>query len=138
MSDLMPTRFERGEAPVRENLSPYPFSTLDTDDQISIYFELYNLALDEKGKCRYAVEYTVIRPKEDGGLFFGLFGGDSRAETRTKITHQGDSSREEEFIQIDLSEWKDVTEGDLSINVQVTDKVSGKKVQRSITFTTAD
>lgn len=138
MSDLMPTQFEQGEAPVRENLSPYPFSTLDADEQISIYFELYNLALDEEGRSRYAVEYTVVRPKEDGGLFFGLFGGDGQAETRTKVTHQGDSSREEEFVQIDLSEWKDVTEGDLSISVQVTDKVTGKKAQRSIAFTTAD
>jgi len=138
MSDLMPTQFEQGEAPVRENLSPYPFSTLDADEQISIYFELYNLALDKQGRSKYAVEYTVVRPKEDGGLFFGLFGGDGQAETRTKVTHQGDSSREEEFVQIDLSEWKDLTEGDLSISVQVTDKVTGKKAQRSIAFTTAD
>lgn len=138
MSDLMPTQFEQGEAPVKENLSPYPFSTLDADEQISIYFELYNLALNKQGRSKYAVEYTVVRPKENDGLFFGLFGGDDQEETRTKVIHQGDSSREEEFVQIDLSEWKDVKEGNLSISVQVTDQVAGKKAQRSIVFTTAD
>jgi hypothetical protein len=136
MSDLMPSQTEQNEAPVKENLSPYPFTTLDSDEQISIYFELYNLAIDEEGRSRYTVEYEVVRPKEDSGPFFGLFEGDDRAETRTQVTYQGDGSREEEFIQIDLNEWEDVTEGELSISVQVRDEVAGKKGQRSISFTT--
>jgi len=138
MSDLMPSQTEQNEAPVKENLSPYPFTTLDSDEQISIYFELYNLTIDEEGRSRYTVEYEVVRPKEDNGPFFGLFEGEDRAETRTQVTYQGDGSREEEFIQIDLNEWEDVTDGELSISVQVRDEVAGKKVRRSISFTTTE
>lgn len=136
MSDLMPCRLEQGKSPVKQHLSLYPFSTLDSDGQISIYFELYNLALDENGRSRYTIEYEVVRPEEDGGLFLGLFGGDDRNRTRTTVTQQGGRSSTEEFIQIDLDEKGEVGKGDLSISVRVTDKITGKTSHRSISFTT--
>ncbi|MFB6274369.1 MAG: hypothetical protein ABEL51_15915 [Salinibacter sp.] len=134
----MPCRLEQSKPPGRKNFSFYPFSTLDSEGQISIYFELYNLALGENDRSKYTVEYEVVRPEEDGGVFFGLFGGDGRTRTRTTVTHQGDRSRTEEFIQIDFDEQEDVGKGQLSVNVRVTDKITGRTSHRSISFTTTD
>jgi len=133
MSDLMPGRLQDGEAPRKENLEPYPFSSLSSDAQITLYFELYNLALDGDRKSKYTIEYSVTQASGGGGVF-GLFGGDERTETQTRFTYQGRSSRVEELIKLDLEKWDDIGNQPLTIAVRVTDEISGKQAERTIRF----
>lgn len=133
MSDLMPGRLPAGEAPRKENIEPYPFSSLGEDAQITLYFELYNLALGDGEKTKYTVEYSVTQAEEDGGII-GLFEDDDRTETQTRFTYQGQSPRTEEFVKLDLEKWDDTEGQPLTIAVRVRDEISGKQAKRTIRF----
>jgi len=139
MSDLMPVQMKEGQAPVKRSLTPYPFRSLPEGERmLSLYFELYNLSLGEQERSKYTIEYTVERPKESGGFFKRLFGGEERTETRTELTYEGESRRAEEFIQLDLGEWEEGAAGPVTVTVRVTDEITGRQAQRTVSFDTED
>jgi len=138
MSDLVPVSPETVDgAPFAEDGvigRPYPFKTLDPEEPLGLYFEVYNLSYDDTDRTRYAVEYAVERTVPKGGLA-GLFGGDATKTTATTTAGAGKGRTTREYLELDLSDWDQAQT--LTIVVRVTDKVTGETVHRTIPFDAA-
>ena len=108
---------------------PYPSSRITPDTPVMLYFELYHLAYTEEDLTRYSIEYT-IQEKRNGGLRLGR---KRQAATSFKSTQEGTERSTFEQLVIDLSEWRD--NGDIDITVTVTDEVTQQQVSRSLSYT---
>jgi len=118
-----------------DNAISYPFEQVRTEADLALTFQAYHLGLDESGRTRYTVSYGARQETDDGG-FLGLFGGDDEKETRTTTTYEGDGRRTDEYIVLNLDDFTDETSGTIDVTVTLTDKVTGRQVERSISIET--
>ena len=137
MSDLRPMVLSGGADPQGGNFVEdamlYPFARIVPDASLLLYFEIYHLGLGRDGRGRYLIEYEVQRRTEGEGIR-GLFGGADEQSTSTKTTYTTNTRSTEEFILLDLGEWKTGREGRLNIIVRVTDETTGQQAERLISF----
>ena len=134
MSDLVPVVAYEGEDLLADDLyrrRPYPFRHIAPDVKLGFYFEIYHLNYADE-ETRYTVAYEV-NTKRKRGLLKRLFGGERDDRTGARTTYTGNARKAEEFILIDLSEWRQ-RDGELEITVRVTDETTGAEVARSIEF----
>lgn len=94
--------FLRGDLAIK----PYPFTEINHQEPIYVYFEIYNLLFDEHGETRYNVEYQLKNQKAKG-LFAKLnpFGGKSKKVTVTDL-RSGRQRQEPTYLQLDFSRLK--------------------------------
>jgi GWxTD domain-containing protein len=135
MSDLLPgTLSDQGPADSlglagEMAITPYPLPIIRPDMRLTLYFELYDLAIGPGDQAEYTVSYEVERVDE-GGLF-QLF--QERAErTTAETTYQSAGRRASEYIQLDLRRIEDADR--VKVTVRVTDAVSGQQATRSLQF----
>jgi GWxTD domain-containing protein len=114
---------------------PYPFSMLDPDMRLGVYLEAYHLRFDADDRTRYTVEYTVRREVPREGVA-GLFGATRTETTATRMTNRGRSQTAAEYLEVDLSDFKDATA--LVLIVRVTDAVTGASAHRVLPFRVDD
>ena len=135
MSDLVPVSPETVDGATFDDAGvvgrPYPFESLDPDDPLGLYFEIYNLTFDDADRTRYTVEYAVERTVPKGGLA-GLFGRDDTTTTTTATTGSSAHRTTREYLELDLSDWTEATS--LTLVVRVTDEVTGQTTHRAIPF----
>jgi len=143
MSDILPTldislRFP--DAPIaRENLSiiPNPHRAFLLEQSIYIYYEIYNLLLDDfPGNSDYTVEYKLRLLEEDRPWIVDfvrkLVVNEKQDQGVTsKFTTRGAKRNESQFIRIDHSIKKP---GPYELQVKITDNLSGKSVEKSVTL----
>jgi tetratricopeptide (TPR) repeat protein len=103
-----------------------PFHRAAIDQPVHVYFELYNLALDENDVARYEVTYR-IEPVEEGGLL-GFLGRDEPALS-VSAGFEDDTPSPIVFSQIDVRE---LDAGTYTLVVRVTDATSGEAFERRL------
>ncbi len=132
-----PGKFTRG----RLDVMPLPSRTFLGNQPAFVYYEIYNLAKGADGKKHYKVDFTIEADKLDRNIaskivasFGGLVG---KKEDKGKITltfdKEGDAESivEAEYVSIDIS---DSPPGRYTLNILVTDAVSGKVITRTNEF----
>ena len=119
-------------ADVLDAATLYPFDRLEKQTPLLLYFEVYHLAFGSDDQTQYTVAYEVRRTKGQGGLL--RFLGGPRDEGATAETdYTGASRTAKESILLDFSEWEG--RGALDITVRVTDRVTGRRVERTMPMT---
>lgn len=112
-----------------------PFGRIKADGPIVLNFEVYHLAFGPEDRTRYTVEYTADYETEAGGLA-GLFGATEQQSTSTSSTYRGSERRTSEYNLLELSEMEGLSgPTPVTITVRVTDEVTGRSAERSISFT---
>lgn len=144
ISDLLPGRLRTasGESeepdttrigPAGMAFTPYPFSRIQTDQPLALYFEIYNLTYGPEDRTQYTISYELEQKKE-GGVFQLFRDETTKTETTTEV--EGTSRRTDEIIELDLTEAAGADQ--LRIFVRVTDEVTGQTMKRSLTFDVVD
>jgi hypothetical protein len=106
---------------------PNPDREFATHDAVQLYYEVYNLQVDDDQ--RTAFEVSHILSKKGGKKLFGLFGGGDKNRISIEETHEGDSSVSREHIGFDVSRLE---AGDYELEVVIRDKVAGSEVKRAV------
>ncbi len=108
------------------SISPAPWSVVEGDDPIYLYFETYNLEMSA-GKSSYEVE-AVLAPKDLSTgvkkVFKNIFGKEKGVSVQYE--REGSVANENEFLIMDASEQ---APGLYSITLKVTDRLTGKTVE---------
>jgi len=107
----------------------YPFDTLEKQTPLLLYFEVYHLAFGPDDQTQYTVAYAVRRKKGRGGLLRFL-GGPEEEGAAAQTDYTGLSRTAKEAILLDFTDWQG--RGALEITVRVTDRVTGRRVERTI------
>ena len=94
---------------------------------VHLYYELYNLALDEAGRTSYtrAVELRPINPPRRGPL--GLFGRSRRPALTLQTEQNGEVASPVEYFEIDMTS---VPPGAYTLVLRVTDRNSREVRER--------
>ncbi len=113
---------------------PHPLRVYKKAFPIPIYFETYNLALDERGTTSYTVEYKVIPHSREKKNFWERF-----EETRPVVSSSYDASGygmdEPHYFRLGTENlWK----GSFDILITVYDKISLATTYRKATFSIID
>ncbi|MBL7994974.1 GWxTD domain-containing protein [bacterium] len=105
---------------------PNPAGSSPKSKPLTIYYEIYDLTLDNEGRSSYEVSYT-IDSKSKKNFFAKLFSGNSRISSTTLKT--GASTLEREYIAFDISE---LPVGEASLKVTVKDMHSMRDAISSV------
>ncbi len=114
---------------VRRNLSiqPAPWSVFGVDQPIYLYFEVYNLEMDEDGTSRYDIEATLT-PKEDGnavGRTVGRLLGRDTEGVSVRLPITVPSETDGQFLILSAENQEP---GLYLLSVKIRDTVSGDTV----------
>lgn len=110
-------------------LAPNPHRNFDRQKPVSLYFEIYNLALDKSNKAAFTIEYTVqlLEKKKSGlGKITGVFGGGTKSKISLSAEREGESATAIETIALDLSKAEP---GEFELTVVVTDRHNKKEAK---------
>jgi GWxTD domain-containing protein len=116
---------------------PHTGGIIDKDNDIFVYFEIYNLSLDSDGNARYKVDYTVKKRNPDDEKkekIFDVLGHE--------IKNKKDKNIEKEIITISATEitkkkdsfsWtsvdmKNLSSGLYDFSIRITDLISNESV----------
>jgi hypothetical protein len=126
---------------VKNDLSimPYPFSRVMNTKPLHLYFEVYNLKLNEENKANYEVSYILktIRAERNfwqktvGGIP-RLFSNQDKNIISTTVQREGDSATAFEYISFDL---RNLARGLTELRVKVTDTNNNQSTENAIEFT---
>jgi GWxTD domain-containing protein len=112
---------------------PYTFRQHNRRSPITVYYEIYNLKLDEKGKSKYRIDYKITSlTQKEGGLkklfrtIGKLFGAGKIGSITASYDREGAQRDEQEYISFDLQK---MPPGIVQIAVSVTDLLSGQKAE---------
>jgi GWxTD domain-containing protein len=113
---------------------PLPSRSFRKGNPFNLYYEIYNLALNEFGQTSYEVRYTVDQQIRKGEGVFGALGSifkramtDREPQVSIGYEATGDSVDEPVYLEIETKEMKP---GYNRLTVLVTDQVSGRVVKR--------
>ncbi len=114
---------------------PNPAAGIVKTKPLWIYYEIYNLTLNNESKSSYQVSYS-IKMSETSQSFIsavtGLFSSRQAAGTSTITMKEGKSMHEKEYIAFDVSE---LPKGIATLDVLVKDLISGHETVSSINIT---
>jgi GWxTD domain-containing protein len=114
---------------------PNPAVGIVKTKPLTVYYEIYNLALNKDGKSSYQVSYS-IKMLETNQSFLssiaGVFSSKKESSTSSVTVKEGKSSVEREYIGFDISE---LPKGVASLEIKVKDLSSGKESSRKINLT---
>ncbi|KAB2881409.1 GWxTD domain-containing protein [bacterium] len=117
---------------------PNPAAGLLKNKPLTVYYEIYNLTLNNDGKSSYQISYS-IKMAEGGQGFLkaitGVFGNKQEASTSSITTKEGKSTTEKEYIGFDISE---LPTGVATLEVKVKDLNSSKESSSVINLTILD
>lgn len=136
MSDLVPVLHQSNRSLAsldRGPEQPYPFEQLSEGNQLALYFEVYHLQRDQRGKTRHTVEYEVHRRTEQNRLET-LLQGTEEKQTSVSTPREGQRRRVREYIVIDPENWTVDESAKVRVTVTVRDEKTGQKVSRDVQF----
>jgi len=128
-SGLRQADFSESDTRDKLEMLPYPFSTIPKNEPLLLYFEIYNLNLNQNGNTRYTLTYSIVKKELNisgllGGLVKRLIDVVTQDPENILISTERTGSLTEvhELIALDLSS---LDESDMTITVQIEDNVSG-------------
>ncbi len=112
---------------------PHPLSRYRKPVGIPVYFEVYNLFNDQNGSASYTVEYRIVSRQLKKAGFWGLF---KRAKPLFDISSsfQAACRGGRDQVHIDIGS-DNFDKGEYTLNVIITDNLSGNKAEREADFT---
>jgi len=123
-----PSPFNRGPLEV----VPHPTRRYGKSESIPVYFEVYNLNVDEGNLASYEVEYEVTsRSTKQSGLW-GLFRADGSVidiSTSFSVTTHGS----QDVVHISLGS-DDFLEGEFALRIRIQDDLSKAEADREVVF----
>ena len=113
---------------------PNPAAGILKTKPLTVYYEIYNLTLNNEGKSSYQISYSIkMADNQDFlGKIKGVFSGKSEASTSSITTKEGKSTTEREYIGFDISE---LPTGVASLEIKVKDLNSLKESSSTINMT---
>lgn len=106
-----------------------PSTTIWKADALKVYFEAYHLRLHENGKAQYSLDIRVFELNRNGGRY-------KRQEMISSIfDYQANGRTAKDTFGVSIA---NLDKGEYEIEIEVTDKLSGKKGRRSARFTVMD
>lgn len=105
----------------------YPSPFIRADAPLLLYFEIYHLNFGSDDRTNYTIAYEIERSK--GG---GLLGRRKGERTSFSSSQKGTDRNTRERLLLDLRDMRGV--GTIEIRLQVTDEISGQRVERTISF----
>ncbi len=140
-SDISENIDNLNQSIVKRNLKimPYPFSLVMKAKPIHLYFEIYNLGLDQENKSNFVIDYRLKTLKATRSLWQKTIGSIPKIFSRneknmitTTIQREGDQDIAFEYISFDL---KNLEPGLLELQVEITDLNRQQKAKSSTEFT---
>ncbi len=130
------SRRTRGFVKGKLYVEPYPYLYVPHNKALNLYFEVYNLTRDGRGRTSYRVEYRLIGEKSGSGLLSVLgsinpFKRGEKTSSSTAYTRQGEATDTVERIRFDFSQLR---LGLYTLRVRVTDNNSGQAAEASRRF----
>ena len=128
-----PDKFTKGGLQV----IPIPTRTFGGNQSVFVYYEIYNLELDEFDQTRYKVEYTIGPRDSSGRKAEGVISRLVRVFTSEKrqiavgYEQLGDGRSEKTYMELDLSS---TSSGKHWLKVEVTDLKTGQTTFRETSF----
>lgn len=126
---------------IKNNLSilPYPFTRVMRSRPIHLYFEIYNLSLDDRHRSDYEVNYTLTTIQPERSFWDRTFGGIARMfysrpgnQISTQVRREGESDNAFEYISFDLN---NLSRGLVELKIRVTDLHNQQFAESAIQFT---
>jgi GWxTD domain-containing protein len=111
---------------------PNPLARCPLNRSLYLYFEVYNLTKDEKGKTAYTAEYQLTSLELEKPFLARLLTANKKTSITVPSEREGNEDWSPEYVAIDVSELEP---GKYQLQVKLTDKVAKKSVLRSITAT---
>lgn len=122
----------------RFNVTPYPFFGVNGAQPISVYFEIYNLAITPDFATRYEISLTMEQKTQDGKFalaqlnsFGRIFSRGNSQQIETSYQREGNSRTSAEFIALDLSA---LPSGSSRLTITVKDLNLGSEARSTIEF----
>ena len=118
---------------------PHPGRQYKSSQPVYLYFEIYNLTMDEYGRTHFRTDYTVSSHKKKRAVFSRIIadvgevvGRESRrGEITVSYENQGTHETDIGYTGIDM---KDSSPGKYRLTVTVEDLINTENVERSIDF----
>jgi GWxTD domain-containing protein len=114
------------------SILPNPLHTFTSISKLFIYYEAYNLTLNEDSTANFEQRITISKIEERSGIesavnsvlgFFGL--GDEEEKLTLTSSYQSFNKNTPVYIQIDMSKYE---KGDYNVTVEIEDSNNGKVV----------
>jgi len=112
---------------------PYPYYTVSRRRPLFLYYEIYNLLLNDDGKASYQVSHEVRLKK--GGVVAAVLGKRQQESLTITAERQGDETTAIEHISLDFSR---LGTGKAELLVRVKDLTSGQVAERRVNLKLVD
>lgn len=140
ISDARPDqtgRFIRGDL----EIIPLPGRNIGSDQPLFIYFEIYNLSLNQFGTTRYRIEYSVSEIRSTVAPVLRIYQGLKNLLGIDRQQAVLSSEFEQSSIRMDTSTYLeiDISEppaGVYLLTIKVTDMIGGQTASSGLTFRT--
>lgn len=114
---------------------PNPAAGILKDKPLTVYYEIYNLTVNNEGKSSYQVSYSIKMLDTDQSFLSsiaGIFSSNKDASTTSVTVKEGKSTSEKEYIGFDISE---LPKGVARLEIKVKDLLSNKETVSGINLT---
>ncbi|NUM82094.1 GWxTD domain-containing protein [bacterium] len=114
---------------------PNPAAGILKDKPLTVYYEIYNLTVNNEGKSSYQVSYSIKMLDTDQSFLSsiaGIFSSNKDASTSSVTVKEGKSTSEKEYIGFDISE---LPKGVARLEIKVKDLLSNKETVSGINLT---
>jgi GWxTD domain-containing protein len=114
---------------------PNPAAGILKTKPLTVYYEIYNLSLNDEGKSSYQVSYSIRLIDKDESFLStvtGIFRSSKDASTTSVTTKEGKSRTEREYIAFDITE---LPAGIARLEIKVKDLLSGAETSSFINIT---
>ena len=111
---------------------PHPARRYRKPQPIPIYFEVYNLGLDNRGLSSYNVEYRIISRTPRQLSFWDSLRG-KKSSLDVSSTFHSSNQGSQDTVHITLGS-ENMWEGEFALHVKITDDVTRAEVSREVAF----
>ncbi len=113
----------------RESLKiiPNPTGKFSTTEAVYLYYEIYNLGLNDQSETSYTLKFTLKQKKGNRGFFkklFSVFSRDKGFQVATQYDREGKNQTEANYINFDISE---ANPGFYDLSLTIIDNQTGQK-----------
>jgi len=109
---------------------PHPLQRYRRTESVPVYFEIYNLELDDDGLSQYTVEYHIVPASPNKSSFWDVYDNESPI-VASRFESSGYGSTDPLYVSIDTDNLR---EGFYSLLVTVTDEMTQGVTFRKATF----
>ncbi len=114
---------------------PNPANEFHRTQPVNIYFEIYNLKLDDRGTCNYSIEYNLSLVKKKNSFtqkMFGFLQKKQKESITLRNSQEGNSEFNVEYVGLDI---RNMAPGEYRLRILVHDKNTEMAVMRDKNLT---